>query len=80
VGNIYQGGNSFDEYYFAVEGYDGIPGTGDEAHILSCSFADSSVVHGGWGDGEEWAEARAWHVKAWGMVIQSLKEYYEKPP
>jgi PKD repeat protein len=48
VGNRYQGGNSFDQYYFSVEGYDGIPGTGDEAQILSCSFADSSVVHGGW--------------------------------
>ncbi len=48
VGNIYQGGNSFDNYYFAVEGYDGIPGTGDEAQILSCSFGDSEVVRGGW--------------------------------
>ena len=41
VGNRYQGGNSFDQYYFAVEGYDGIPGTGDEAQILSCSYGDS---------------------------------------
>jgi uncharacterized protein YndB with AHSA1/START domain len=45
-----------------------------------CKKTRITVVHGGWGDGEEWAEARAWHVKAWGMVIQSLKEYYEKPP
>jgi subtilisin family serine protease/PKD repeat protein len=48
VGNIYQGGNTLDSYYFAVEGYDGIPGTGDEANIVSCSFGDSEVIHGGW--------------------------------
>ncbi len=48
VGNIYQGGNSLDNYYFAVEGYDGIPGTGDEAQVVSCSFGDSDVIHGGW--------------------------------
>jgi PKD repeat protein len=48
IGNIYQGGNDFDSYYFAVEGYDGIPGTGDEAQIVSCSFGDSNVVSQGW--------------------------------
>jgi PKD repeat protein len=48
VGNIYQGGNDLDEYYFAVEGYDGIPGTGDEAQIVSCSFGDSGVINLGW--------------------------------
>jgi PKD repeat protein len=48
IGNFYGGGNELDSYYFAVEGYDGIPGTGDEAHIVSCSFGDSNVIHGGW--------------------------------
>jgi subtilisin family serine protease len=48
IGNIYQGGNDFDAYYFAVEGYDGIPGTGDEAQIVSCSFGDSAVRKSGW--------------------------------
>ncbi|UCE37531.1 MAG: PKD domain-containing protein [Thermoplasmata archaeon] len=48
IGNVYGGGNFIDSYYFAVEGYDGIPGTGDEAQIVSCSFGDSHVVHGGW--------------------------------
>lgn len=48
VGNIYQGGNILDSYYFAVEGYDGIPGTGDEANIVSCSYGDSDVIHDGW--------------------------------
>jgi len=48
IGNMYQGGNTLDSYYFAVEGYDGIPGTGDEANIVSCSFGDSEVIQGGW--------------------------------
>ncbi|MEE9151918.1 MAG: PKD domain-containing protein [Thermoplasmata archaeon] len=48
IGNIYQGGNEIDSYYFAVEGYDGIPGTGDEAQIVSCSFGDSDVIDRGW--------------------------------
>jgi len=42
-----------------------------------CKKTRITVVHGGWGDGEEWAEARAWHVKAWDMVIRSLKKYHE---
>ena len=41
-----------------------------------CKKTRITVVHGGWGDGKERAEARAWHVKAWDMVIQSLKKYY----
>lgn len=42
-----------------------------------CKKTRITMVHSGWGDGEEWVEARAWHVKAWDMVIQSLKKYYE---
>jgi uncharacterized protein YndB with AHSA1/START domain len=42
-----------------------------------CKKTRITVVHGGWGDGDGWAEARAWHVKAWDMVIQSLKKYHE---
>jgi len=48
VGNIYQGGNWYDNYFFAVEGYDGIPDTGDEANILSMSFGSSNVINQGW--------------------------------
>lgn len=48
VGNMYQGGNWFDNYYFSVEGYDGIPNTGDEANILSMSFGSSGVINKGW--------------------------------
>jgi hypothetical protein len=47
VGNIYK----FligDIYYFAVEGYDGIPGTGDEAQLVSCSFGSSGIINDGW--------------------------------
>ncbi len=48
VGNIYQGGSMYDGFYFAVEGYDGIPETGDEAQVLSNSFGYSNVINQGW--------------------------------
>jgi hypothetical protein len=48
TGNVYNGGNFLDYYFFAAEGYDGIPGTGDEAHILSGSFGYSSTIRRGW--------------------------------
>jgi len=47
VGNIYNFLVS-DIYYFAVEGYDGMPGTGDEAQIVSCSFGFSGIINDGW--------------------------------
>lgn len=56
VGNIYQGGNWWDNYDFAVEGYDGIPGTGDEANILSLSFGSSNSINKGWGQGERYVD------------------------
>jgi subtilisin family serine protease len=37
-----------DIYYFAVEGYDGVPGTGDEAQIVSYSFGSSDIINDGW--------------------------------
>ena len=30
------------------------------------------IVHGGWGEGDDWNEARKWHDKAWEGVLQSL--------
>jgi subtilisin family serine protease len=48
VGNFYQGGNAYDDYYFVAEGYDGIPGTGDEANLVSMSFGTSGIVNDGW--------------------------------
>jgi hypothetical protein len=56
VGNIYQGGNWWDNYVFAVEGYDGIPGTGDEANILSLSFGGSGSINKGFGFGERFVD------------------------
>ncbi len=56
VGNIYQGGNWWDNYLFSVEGYDGIPGTGDEANILSLSFGSSFSINKGWGFGERFVD------------------------
>lgn len=48
VGNIYQGGSFYDSFFFAVEGYDGVPGTGDEAQVLSNSWGFSDVINKGW--------------------------------
>lgn len=56
VGNIYQGGNWWDNYVFAVEGYDGIPGTGDEANILSMSFGGSDSINKGFGQSERYVD------------------------
>ena len=30
------------------------------------------VEHSGWGDGDDWNEAREWHSKAWEGALQSL--------
>ncbi|HTD81765.1 MAG TPA: S8 family serine peptidase, partial [Thermoplasmata archaeon] len=38
----------FDGWRFAVEGYDGVPGTGDEAQIVANSFGFSSTFEDGW--------------------------------
>src|SRR2546426_4336119 len=47
VADIYQT-SIFDGWRFAVEGYDGIPGTGDEAQIVANSFGFSSTFEDGW--------------------------------
>lgn len=48
VGDIYAGGFFTDVYNFAAEGYDGMPGTGDEAMIASSSYGSSNVDNDGW--------------------------------
>ncbi len=35
-----------------------------------------SVAHGGWGEGEEWAEAREWHRRAWEGVLNQLVSFF----
>ncbi|WP_324735341.1 S8 family serine peptidase [Thermococcus sp. SY098] len=47
-GSLYQGGSWIDYVFFAVEGYDGIPGTGDEALVVSNSYGASSVIAKGY--------------------------------
>jgi len=42
----------FDAWYFAVEGADGIPGTGDEANITSNSWGWVDLPESGW---EDWS-------------------------
>lgn len=34
-----------------------------------------TVNHGGWGKGEKWEEAKAWHVNAWEGVLADLKKH-----
>ena len=38
----------FDGWWFSVEGYDGVPGTGDEAQVVANSFGFSSTFEDGW--------------------------------
>ncbi len=47
IGDFYNAGG-YDAWYFAVEGYDGIPGTGDEAQIVSNSFGSPTINEDGW--------------------------------
>ena len=35
------------------------------------------VEHSNWGEGEEWAQARAWHQMAWEQVLGNLKSALE---
>lgn len=42
-----RGGDPFDGWYFAAEGYDGLVGTGDEANIIANSFS-YAIPQSGW--------------------------------
>ncbi len=57
-GSLYQGGSWIDYVFFAVEGYDGQPGTGDEAQIASNSYGISSVINKGY----TWADRFLYYV------------------
>ncbi|MFA4662089.1 S8 family serine peptidase [Pyrococcus kukulkanii] len=47
-GSLYQGGIWEDYLFFAVEGYDGVPATGDEALVVSNSYGNSYVINKGY--------------------------------
>ena len=57
-GSMYQGGSWIDYVHFAVEGYDGKPGTGDEAQIVSNSYGISSVINKGY----TWADRFLYYI------------------
>ncbi len=48
VGNVYEGGAIEAAYLFALVGLDGVPGTGDEPHIVNMSYGDGAVENTGW--------------------------------
>ncbi len=48
VGNIYAGGSIEAAYLFTLVGLDGVPGTGDEPHIVNMSYGDGAVENTGW--------------------------------
>jgi hypothetical protein len=48
VGNVYAGGSLDAWYAFAVLGYDGEPGTGDEPQIVTLSFGSGEVDNDTW--------------------------------
>ncbi|MCJ2556282.1 MAG: S8 family serine peptidase [Candidatus Thermoplasmatota archaeon] len=67
---------SFTQYHgflFAIEGYDGVPGTGDEGLVISWSFG-SNPLESGWTVGErfgdwvttQYSEGKTIHVKSAG--------------
>ncbi len=48
VGNVYEGGAIEAAYLFTLVGLDGVPGTGDEPHIVNMSYGDGEVENAGW--------------------------------
>lgn len=44
----------------------------------SCGKTKVTMKHLGWGEGDEWAEACDWHVKAWEGVLDSLVKYFSQ--
>jgi hypothetical protein len=48
MGNVYAGGSLRAWYTFTLLGYDGLPGTGDEPHLVTLSFGDGSIDNEGW--------------------------------
>jgi predicted heme/steroid binding protein len=56
VGNVYAGGFFYDMFTFVGEGYDGVPGTGDEAQVASASFGFSGTFEDGWDFTARWVE------------------------
>ncbi|WP_457752776.1 S8 family serine peptidase [Thermococcus sp.] len=57
-GSLYTGGSWIDYVYFAVEGYDGVPGTGDEAQVVSNSYGISSIINKGY----TWADRFLYYI------------------
>src|SRR5207249_5449379 len=36
------------------------------------------LIHSGWGEGEDWGQARSWHEIAWSDVLEALKRTLEE--
>jgi uncharacterized repeat protein (TIGR01451 family) len=61
IGNTYAGGNSFNEYFFTVFGYDGTPATSDDPNIVSMSYGSGYEDADAWDFQSEWlATASLW--------------------
>ena len=48
VGNVYEGGAIESAYLFTIVGLDGVPGSGDEPHIVNMSYGDGKIEETGW--------------------------------
>ncbi|GAB4529680.1 MAG: hypothetical protein Fur0018_16430 [Anaerolineales bacterium] len=48
IGNVYADGAIESAYLFTIVGLDGVPGTGDEPHIVNMSYGDGAVENTGW--------------------------------
>lgn len=36
-----------------------------------------TLLHTGWGESDDWLQAREWHIQAWEQMLQSLKSNIE---
>jgi hypothetical protein len=42
-------------------------------------YTKVTIEHYGWGEGEEWGRAKAWHEMAWGIALTRLKKMFARP-
>lgn len=72
VGNVYASALLFyDMWRFVGEGYDGVPGTGDEAHIASASFGFSGTFNDGFDFASRWADLWSFVYSDTAYVVSS---------
>lgn len=36
-----------------------------------------TIIHDGWGTGDDWKEAKTWHRRAWMQVLESFERFFD---